>query len=56
MAIAFAISRPFTTSAIIGATSMEQLKANIGAGTVTLAPEVLEDIAQLYLTMPDPTV
>lgn len=55
MAIAFAASRPFAASAIIGATTMEQLKRNIDAGDVTLSPEVLEDIAQAYLEIPDPT-
>jgi aryl-alcohol dehydrogenase-like predicted oxidoreductase len=31
MAIAFSVSRPFVTSAIIGATTMDQLKTDIAA-------------------------
>ena len=35
MAIAFCLTKPFMTSVIIGATTMEQLKANIAAADVT---------------------
>ncbi|MDP2121779.1 MAG: aldo/keto reductase [Hoeflea sp.] len=45
MAIAFCLTRPFMTSAIIGATSMEQLKLAIGSKDVTLSDDVLRDIA-----------
>lgn len=44
MAIAFVNSRPFVTSTIIGATSMEQLKTNIDSIDVELSEEVLADI------------
>jgi aryl-alcohol dehydrogenase-like predicted oxidoreductase len=55
MAIAFAVSRPFVTSVIIGATStMEQLKTDIAAAELKLADDVLEDIEQIHLDTPNP--
>jgi len=45
MAIAFCLTRPFMTAAIIGATTMDQLKIAIGAKDVTLSDKVLEDTA-----------
>jgi aryl-alcohol dehydrogenase-like predicted oxidoreductase len=54
MAIAFAVSRPFVTSTIIGATTMEQLKSDIAAAELTLADNVLEDIEQIHLDYPNP--
>ncbi|MFQ6017793.1 MAG: NADP(H)-dependent aldo-keto reductase [Kiloniellaceae bacterium] len=56
MALAFAVSRPFVTAAIIGATSMAQLETNIAAQGLTLSQEVLdgiEDIHKIY-TYPCP--
>jgi aryl-alcohol dehydrogenase-like predicted oxidoreductase len=44
MALAFATSRPFVTSTIIGATTPDQLAANIASLDVTLSDEVLHDI------------
>ncbi|WP_204349757.1 aldo/keto reductase, partial [Klebsiella pneumoniae] len=41
LAIAFVISRGFVTSAIVGATSMAQLKVAIDAADVVLPPDVL---------------
>lgn len=54
MAIAFCRAQSFVTSTIIGATSMEQLKINIGAGQVTLGADVLEDIKSVYRQYPQP--
>jgi aryl-alcohol dehydrogenase-like predicted oxidoreductase len=54
MALAFVLSRPFVTSAIIGATTMDQLKTNIAAHAVTLSKEVLEDIAAARRDFPVP--
>jgi aryl-alcohol dehydrogenase-like predicted oxidoreductase len=48
MAHAWVIIRPFMTSSIIGATSMEQLKRNFGALEVTLSPDLLEDIEKVH--------
>lgn len=52
MQIAFSLTRPFMTSVIIGATSMEQLKTNIGAKDVKLSTEVLAGIAKLHKMYP----
>lgn len=54
MAIAFTRSRPFPTIPIIGATTLEQLRTNIGAAGLTLSPEVLEDIAETHRAYPAP--
>ncbi|OGC88600.1 aldo/keto reductase [Candidatus Adlerbacteria bacterium RIFOXYC1_FULL_48_26] len=53
MAIAFATSRSFTTSTIIGATTLEQLAVDIEAGNITLSPEVMSDIADIHREMPN---
>ena len=54
MAIAFCNQRPFVTSSIIGATSVEQLAVNLGAAELELGDEVLEDIHQVYRQHPVP--
>ena len=54
MAIAFAMSRPFVTSAIIGATTLDQLKTDIDAAALRLSPEVLADIDHIQLDYPNP--
>lgn len=54
MAIAFCRSRPFATIPIIGATTLEQLAVNIGAAGLTLAPEVLDEIAETHRAHPAP--
>jgi len=42
------------SSTIIGATTMQQLKENIDAWDTKLAPEVLQEIEHLHLTMMNP--
>jgi aryl-alcohol dehydrogenase-like predicted oxidoreductase len=54
MALAFAASRPFVTSTIIGATTMAQLKADIEGCLLRLSYAVIQDIEQLHLTYPNP--
>jgi len=54
MALAFCISRPFMTSTIFGATSMEQLKIDVGAGDIRLSDEVMSDIQAVYRQYPVP--
>jgi aryl-alcohol dehydrogenase-like predicted oxidoreductase len=54
LAIAFVLSRPFVTSAIIGATNMQQLKNNIAAHELVLSKEVLADIAEVRRDFPIP--
>ncbi|KMQ75221.1 NADP(H)-dependent aldo-keto reductase [Marinobacter subterrani] len=48
MALAYVNSRSFVTSNIIGATSMEQLRENIGSAGVTLSPEVQQAIEAIH--------
>lgn len=47
MALAFVLSRPFVTAAIIGATTLEQLRIDLAAGGVQLSEEVLTGIEDL---------
>ncbi|MBO0330680.1 NADP(H)-dependent aldo-keto reductase [[Muricauda] lutisoli] len=54
MALAFVNTRPFLTSNIIGATSMEQLRENIESINVDLSDEVLEGIEEIHKTIPNP--
>ncbi len=54
MALSFVTSRPFLTSTIIGATSMEQLKENIGSIALDLSEEVLKEIDAIHNESPDP--
>lgn len=49
MAIAFCLTKPFMTSVIIGATTMEQLKTNIAAADVELSDAVLSEIQQIFM-------
>jgi aryl-alcohol dehydrogenase-like predicted oxidoreductase len=48
MAIAYVTFRPFVTSNIIGATTLDQLKTNIGSQTVTITPEIEARIDGVY--------
>lgn len=52
MAIAFCLTRPFMASAIIGATTTEQLETAIGAANVTLTEDVLKGIAAIHRQYP----
>lgn len=54
MALAFVLSRPFTTSVIIGATSLDQLETDIAAAGVTLPPELLARIDDLHRLRANP--
>ena len=54
MALAFCLTRPFMASVIIGATTMEQLKTNIGAADLTLSAEVMNGIARIHRQYPAP--
>lgn len=55
MALAFVNSRPFVTSNIIGATTLEQLKSNIDSVNLTLSIEVLEAIEIVQMQQPNPS-
>ncbi|MCB0685233.1 MAG: NADP(H)-dependent aldo-keto reductase [Saprospiraceae bacterium] len=54
MALAFINTRPFLTSNIIGATTMEQLKENIDSIDVDLTPEMLADIEAIHKVISNP--
>ena len=54
MALAFIRQKPFVTSTIIGATSIEQLKENIDSVEVTLSKEVLKQIDSVHSDIPNP--
>ena len=48
LAIAWVTSRPFVTSNIIGATSMEQLATDLGAREIVITPEIEERIDAVH--------
>ena len=54
MAIEFVTSRPFVTSNIIGATTMEQLQENINSINVTIPQEAMEEIEEVHLKYSNP--
>jgi aryl-alcohol dehydrogenase-like predicted oxidoreductase len=56
LALAFVAAQRFTTSVIIGATTLDQLKVCIDAGEIELSEELLSDIQTTYTEYPDPTV
>lgn len=54
MSLAYVNNRPFVTSNIIGATTMEQLKENIASVDIKLSEEVLEGIETIHNSIPNP--
>lgn len=54
MALAFVNERPFVTSNIIGATSLNQLKENIDSINLTLSKDILQDINAIHCVIPNP--
>jgi len=54
MALAYVNSRPFLTSNIIGATTMEQLRENIASLDITLSPEICAEIESIHEEIPNP--
>ncbi len=55
MALAFVNSRPFLTSTIIGATTMEQLRSNVDSIKLTLSDEVLSSIEDIHNNHANPS-
>ena len=55
LAQAFVNSRPFVTSNIIGATTMEQLKENIDSINVELSDEIMDKINLIHNKNPSPS-
>ena len=54
MSLAFVTDRPFMTSNIIGATSLEQLEENIDSIDITLSDEILKAINDVHAEIPNP--
>lgn len=54
MALAFVNSRPFLTSTIIGATTMDQLETNLASEELVLDPATLEDIEAVHARISNP--
>ena len=55
MALAFVTRRPFVTSNIIGATTLEQLESNLGSVELRLSQEVLDEIEAVHQRQPNPS-
>ena len=54
MSLAFVNDRPFVTSNIIGATSMNQLKENIDSINLKLSKEIIAEINSVNEKIPNP--
>ena len=54
LALSFVNDRPFVTSNIIGATSIDQLKENIESINVKLSDEIIREINLVQETQPNP--
>ena len=54
LSLAFVNQRPFVTANIIGATTMKQLKENIGSIEVSLSEEILNEIDKIQELQPNP--
>ncbi|NCA71651.1 MAG: NADP(H)-dependent aldo-keto reductase [Sphingobacteriia bacterium] len=54
MALAWVTSRPFTTSTIIGATTLAQLESNLASAELTLSREVIDEIESIHIQQPNP--
>lgn len=54
MALAFVTQQDFTTTNIIGATSMLQLKENIASAAIHLSADILKEINAIHTEIPNP--
>jgi aryl-alcohol dehydrogenase-like predicted oxidoreductase len=54
MALAWVTGRPFVTSSIIGATTLEQLDADLDSADLTLSDHLLEEIEKIHVRQPNP--
>ena len=55
LALAFVNDRPFTTSNIIGATNLSQLKENIKTASINLTDSLLQEINTIHEGNPNPS-
>ena len=56
MALSYVNDRPFVTSNIIGATTMDQLKENIDSINLNLTNEIINEIEEVHSKDPNPCV
>jgi aryl-alcohol dehydrogenase-like predicted oxidoreductase len=54
MSLAFVRQQRFVTSALIGATTMAQLKTDLASAAVRLGPEVMQDLEAVHRAHPNP--
>jgi aryl-alcohol dehydrogenase-like predicted oxidoreductase len=54
MALAFTLQQPFMASALIGATTMAQLRTNMASAALKLNPDVIRDIEAVHRSHPNP--
>ena len=54
LALAFVKSRPFVTSTILGASTLDQLKVNIEADEYAISPDIIEKINAIHHLNPNP--
>lgn len=54
MALAWVTSRPFVTSNIIGATTMDQLEDDLASADLELSEELIEEIEAIHTRQPNP--
>ena len=55
MALAFVNTRPFLTSTLIGATTLDQLRSNIASVDLELPESVLDGIERIHQAHPNPS-
>ena len=55
MSLAFVTQQPFVTSAIIGATNLDQLKENIASIDVVLEQDIMNAIEEIHGVYPNPS-
>ena len=55
LALAFVNGRSFVTSNIIGVTNLDQLKTDIESADIALSEDIMNEIAAIYRSHPDPT-
>ena len=55
LAQSFVNSRPFVTSNIIGATTMDQLKENVESINVEFTDEMMERVNEIHNNNPNPS-
>jgi aryl-alcohol dehydrogenase-like predicted oxidoreductase len=55
LALGWVYSRPFVTSTIVGATSVDQLRENLDALNVPIFSNVVHDLSEVFMRYRDPS-